>query len=111
MTGGGTPLGGPIRRKERSKPYVFCLPRSLLGLHGACLRCRQPEVGSPRASKMSAPGGIVVISYGQGPAGSALCQLPAQNPVYYRAMTPWTRKASQSMHPSTPQEGSAMRQG
>lgn len=57
---------------------------------------------------MSAPGGTAGISYGQGPAVSALFQLPAQNLMYYRAMTPWTRKATQSKHPSAPQEGPTM---
>lgn len=51
------------------------------------------------------------ISYGQGPAVSALFQFPAQNLVYYRAMTPWTRKASKSKHPSAPQEGPTLLQG
>lgn len=41
-----------------------------------------------RVSKMGAPGGTVVITYGQGPAVSVFFQLPAQNLVYYRAMTP-----------------------
>lgn len=64
-----------------------------------------------RVSKMGAPGGTVVISYGQGPAVSVFFQLPAQNLVYYRAMTPWTRKDSQSKYPSDSQEGPTMRQG